>query len=128
MENNSMIQLNDLRKELIEVPNDELRSVVGGGDYAIGYQTSPLTGINTGNVGVGIGSTSLGYNTSNLSGKTLSETYSLSTQVAPGVTVGGSFEGVSNSASGNLGYKTDNFSGNIYASPTAIGFQLGGKF
>ena len=34
-----MIQLNDLRKqqkELIEVPNDELRSVVGGGDLGVG--------------------------------------------------------------------------------------------
>lgn len=123
-----MIQLNDLSKELIEVMEGELKSVVGGGDYAIGYTTNPLTQVNTGNIGIGIGSSNFGYNTSNLSGKTLSETYSLSTQVAPGVTVGGSYEGVSKSVSGNLNYKTDSFSGSVYASPNAIGFQLGGKF
>jgi hypothetical protein len=123
-----MIQLKDLDLEMTEVTNDYLASVMGGGSYEGGYKTNTLTGQNTGNLGIGFGSTSLGYDFSNLGGKALNETYSLKTQVSPGLTVGASYDGVSKSVSGNLGYKTNGFNGSIFASPTEVGFKVSGDF
>jgi hypothetical protein len=122
-----MIQLKDLDLEMTEVLDSELGSVTGGGSYEGGYTTNPLTGQNTGNLGIGFGSTNFGYNFSNLNNKVLNETYSVKTQVSPGLSVGGSYDGVSKSVSGNLEYKTNGFSGSIFASPTDVGFKFNGN-
>jgi hypothetical protein len=123
-----MIQLKDLDLEMTEVTNDYLASVMGGGSYEGGYTTNPLTNQNTGNLGIGFGSTNFGYNFSNLGNKVLNETYSIKTQVSPAVGVGASYDGVSKSFSGNLDYKSNGFNGSIFASPTEVGVKVNGTF
>ena len=123
-----MIQLNDLSKKLTEVTDSDLGLVVGGGIYDLNYQANQISGINTGNIAIGIGSTNLGYSFANMGRNALSATYSVSTPIGSNVTLGANYEGVSKSVGIDVGYKSNNFKANVFANPSSIGFGLSGSF
>jgi hypothetical protein len=127
----AMIKIYELEKDLTDVRDDELGSIVGGQTTvspSYGYKRDNLTGVNTTNLGLGVNGTQLGYQNNNINGQILSETYSLKQQITPGLTGAINYEGVTKSVTPSVEYKSGPTGISAFAGPGGFGVQASTSF